>query len=121
MAELMSLTEPEPVTVEDMQNWLKQAAPERIQQRTAALDEQGYLVGFSNTSRDPWMAPDRFWIKIFVDPAVSKQGIGTRLYTDAFRFAQTQGATSLEVQVRDHLPEALRFAQARLPDQPPHL
>lgn len=109
----MSLTSPEPITVEDMQNWLKQAAPERIQQRTAALDEQGHLIGFNNTGRNPWMIPGRFWIEAVVDPVVSRQGIGARLYTDALQFAQTQGATSLEVQIRDHLPEALRFAQAR--------
>lgn len=113
MVELMSLTEPEPITVEDMQRWLEQASPERIQQRTAALDEQNYLVGFNNTGRDPWMAPGRFWIEAVVDPAVSRHGIGARLYTDALQFAQAQGATSLEVQIRDHLPEALRFAQAR--------
>jgi len=109
MAELMSLNEPEPVTIEDLNKWLKQAASERIQRRTAALDEQGYLLGSNNTGRDPWMTPGRFWIEVVVNPAVSRQGIGARLYTDALEFAQAQGATSLENEVRDDLPDMLRF------------
>ena len=113
MAELMSLSEPEPVTVEDMQGWLERAPKERIHHRMAAIDQQGDLVGFNNTGRDPWMASGRFWIEVVVDPALSRKGIGARLYSDAFQFAQTQGATILEAEIRDHLPDALSFAQKR--------
>lgn len=113
MAELMSMTEPEPITVEQIQGWLERAPMERIQQRMAAIDEQGYLIGFNNTGRDPWMSPGRFWIEVVVDPLMHKQGIGTRLYTDALQFAQTHRATTLEAEIRDHLPEALHFAQKR--------
>ncbi len=113
MAELMSISRPEPILVEDLQSWLEQAPAERIQHRMAAIDDQGHLVGFNNTGRDPWMAPGRFWIEVITDPVRGKRGIGTHLYTNALQFAQAQGATLLEAEIRDHLPEALRFAQER--------
>lgn len=113
MAELYSLYEPEPVTVETLQEWLRHASPERIHHRFAAVDQQGWLIGFNNTGRDPWDTPGRFWIEVVVDPAWSKQGIGSLLYTDALDFARSQGATILEAEVRDNLPESLRFCQQR--------
>jgi GNAT superfamily N-acetyltransferase len=113
MAELMNLTEPEPITVEEMVGWLRDAPKERIQQRMVALDEQGQLVGFSNTGRNPWMTPGRFWIEVVTDPAVSQRGVGSQLYADGVQFARDHGATLLEAEVRDHLPDALHFAQQR--------
>ncbi len=113
MAELYSLYEPEPITVEILQEWLRYASPERIHHRFAAVDQQGQLIGFNNTGRDPWQSPGRFWIEVVVDPAWSKQGVGSLLYIDALDFARSQGATTLEAEVRDQLPESLHFAQQR--------
>lgn len=113
MAELMNLTEPEPITVEEMMGWVRDAPKERIQQRMVAIDERGQLVGFSNTGRNPWMTPGRFWIEVVTDPAVSQRGVGSQLYADGVQFAQEHGATLLEAEVRDHLPASLHFAQQR--------
>lgn len=111
MAELYSLYEPEPITVAILREWLRHASPERIHHRVAAVDQQGRLIGFNNTGRDPWYPPGHFWIEVVVDPAWSKQGVGSLLYTDALAFARSQGATILEAEVRDHLPDSLRFCQ----------
>ncbi|MBA2680654.1 MAG: GNAT family N-acetyltransferase [Ktedonobacteraceae bacterium] len=113
MAELYNTFEPEPLTAEELGRWVQQASPARIHQRVAALDEQGQLVGFNNSGRDPWMPSGRFWIEVVVDPSWRKQGIGELLYTHALQFVQEQGATTLEAEVRDHMPESLHFAEQR--------
>ncbi|MEO6892959.1 MAG: GNAT family N-acetyltransferase [Ktedonobacteraceae bacterium] len=113
MAELYNTFEPEPLTAEELGRWVQQASPARIHQRIAAIDEQGQLVGFNNSGRDPWMPPGRFWIEVVVDPFWRKQGIGELLYTHALQFVQEQRATTLEAEVRDHMPDSLHFAQQR--------
>jgi GNAT superfamily N-acetyltransferase len=57
------------------------------------------------------MPPGRYSLSVVVDPAVRKRGIGTLLYGNALRWAQEQGTTSLESEVRDNCPACLRFAQ----------
>lgn len=113
MAELISMFEPEPVTAEDVRRWREQASAERIHHRMAALDEHGKLIGLSNVIHDPWMTAGLFWIDIVIDPAMHGQGVGSLLYADALQFAQQQRATRLRAEVRDHLPESLRFAERR--------
>jgi GNAT superfamily N-acetyltransferase len=113
MAELYNTFEPEPLTAEELQRWVQQAAPARIHQRIAAIDEQELLVGFNNSGRDPWMPPGRFWLEVVVDPTRRTRGIGSLLYTRALQFVQQQGATTLEAEVRDHMPESLHFAEQR--------
>jgi GNAT superfamily N-acetyltransferase len=107
----MSTVSAEPVTAEDLHSLLERIPTGRIQQRSAAFNGQGYLVGFNSASRDPWMTPGRFWIDVVTDPLYRKQDIGSMLYSNALQFAQEQGAVSLEAEVRDNMPEALGFAQ----------
>ncbi|HEU5379547.1 MAG TPA: GNAT family N-acetyltransferase [Ktedonobacteraceae bacterium] len=113
LAELISTVVPEPVSAADLEDWQQRASPQRVQQRIAALDEQGCLIGFNDAGRDSWKVAGKFWLDVTVDPAWRKQGIGTLLYTNALEFAQREGATLLEAEVRDHLPASLRFAQKR--------
>lgn len=113
MAELISAFEPEPTTAEDVRRWREQAPSERIHYRVAALDEQGTFIGFNNVIHDPWMTAGLFWIDVVIDPAMHRQGIGSLLYADALQFAQQRHATRLKAEVRDHLPESLRFAERR--------
>lgn len=104
---------PEPVSAADLEDWQKRTPAERVQRRSVALDGQGHLVGFNDTGRDPWKIAGKFWLDVIVDPATREQGLGTRLYADALAFAKREGATLLEAEVRDHLPESLRFARKR--------
>jgi len=113
MAAIMSSINPEPTTAEELREWQEQEAPGTIRQRTAAIDERGYFVGYSDGQRDPWMKQGRFWLTVRVDPAFRGRGTGKLLYTNVLQFVLEQGATELEGQVRDDLPEGLRFAERR--------
>lgn len=113
LAELMSMVEREPVTVEDLEEWQRRLSVDRIQQQMVALDGQGRLVGLSKVWRNPWKAAGKFGMDIIVDPVVRQQGIGSRLYTDALAFAQQHGATLFEAEIPDNVPETLHFAQTR--------
>ena len=110
IAELMNAVEPEPVTAQILHEWLLNAPPDRVRRRMVAVNEQGVVVGYNDAGRDSWMSPGRFWAEINVDVAWRRQGIGERLFADMVQFAQGQSATVLEVEVRDHLPESVRFA-----------
>ena len=111
LAALRSAGEPEPITVEQLQEWETQAPEGQIRQRVVALDAQGQIIGFNDAGRDPWMPPGLFDVEVMVDPAWRQQGIGTLLYQDALQFSQAQGAAQLRGQVRDDCAPGLRFAE----------
>ena len=112
LAKLMSFDRPEPVTPGIIQNWLDRAPLDRIQQRMAAINAWGEMIGYSNTGHEPWFSPGRFRIEVLVDPSVRRQGIGSLLYTDALQFAKTRGATLLESEIRDNVPEILAIVKS---------
>lgn len=114
MAEIMNAIQSESVDVAGLKDWYRRSeAPERVQQNTVALDAEGRFVGFAHVWRDAWKVAGKFGVEVAVDPARCKRGVGTQLYIDALTFAQQHGATHFEAVIRDHMPEALHFAQAR--------
>lgn len=113
LAELMSMVEREPVTVEDLEEWQRRLWVGRTQQQIVALDERGQLVGYAKVWRDPWKVAGKFGMEILVDPAVRQRGIGALLYNDVLAFAQQHGALAFEAEISDDAPTAWRFAQAR--------
>jgi GNAT superfamily N-acetyltransferase len=113
LAELRSAAEPEPITVEQLQEWDAQAPQGQLRRRMVALDEQGQIIGYNDAGRDPWMPPGLFDVEALVDPAWRRQGVGALLYQDALSFCQAQGATRLQGMLRDNCAPCLRFAQQR--------
>jgi GNAT superfamily N-acetyltransferase len=81
--------------------------------RTAAVDETDRLLGWSVAQNVPMLGPERWQVRVTVDPRQQRQGIGTRLYDEARRFAVEHGATRLDATVPDSLPPGLGFAEAR--------
>lgn len=109
LIELTNLFELEPLTLPTFSGYEAKAHPERVMERQAALDETGAVVGFSESIRNPWMPPGRFWVWGVVDPNHRRQGHGGRLLDQATGFARAQGATTLASIVRDDDPDALQF------------
>lgn len=113
IAELRNTSDPVPVNAGLLQEWERQNPQGQIRHRVVALNEQGQIIGYNDTGRDPWMPAGLFDLHLLVDPAWRNQGIGALLYQDALQFSQEQGAAKLQGQVRDNCDACLRFAQAR--------
>ncbi|HLV97811.1 MAG TPA: GNAT family N-acetyltransferase [Ktedonobacterales bacterium] len=113
LAELRSAAKPEPITVEQLQEWEAQAPQGQLRRHQVAVDEQGQIIGYNDAGRDPWMPPGLFDVEVLVDPTWCRQGIGALLYQDALQFCQAQGATRLQGMLRDNCPPCLRFAEQR--------
>lgn len=111
--ELVNTISPEPANAARVQEWELHFPNDGVRQRMVALDEAGAIVGTNNASHVPHMLPDSFFVEVIVDPRFYRRGIGAQLYENALAYASRQRATRLEAEVRDHQPEALRFAQAR--------
>jgi len=52
-------------------------------------------------------------LELTVAPERRRQGVGGRLYDEQVRFMRAHGATRLEAETPDNLPEGLRFAEQR--------
>lgn len=113
VADLFSQAEPEPTTVEEIEE-REAAAPEGlVRQRLVALNDSGEVVGYCASAHWPWEPSDKFWITVLVDEAWKRQGLGSQLYDAARVFAREQGAARLLTEARDTMPEALAFAERR--------
>ena len=113
MVELFNTTQPEPIPLGMMKEWEQQRPANEIRHRLVAEDESGFAVGMGDTGRQPWRKPGRYWIGVIVDPDLRHRGTGSLLYDALFAFAREQGATRLEAEVRDHIPDGLTFAEHR--------
>lgn len=113
IADLRNMVDPEPLTAAQLQEWEQHIPQGQIRHRMVAVDERGQIVGFNDTGWDPWMRPGLFDLRVLVDPAWRRQGIGLVLYDDALRFSQAHRATRFQGRVRDHDDDGLRFAQQR--------
>lgn len=111
IAQLRQMVDPEPVTVEQLQEWEAQIPQGQIRRRMVAVNEGGQIIGFNDAGWDPWMVPGLFDLQVVVDQDWHHQGIGSLLYHDALQFSQIQGATRLQSQVRDHCAPCLHFAE----------
>jgi len=111
IAQLRQTVDPEPISVEQLQEWEDQIPQGQIRRRVVAIAEQGQIVGFNDAGRDPWMPSGLFDVQVLVDPDWRQQGIGMLLLQDALQFSQARGATRLQGMVRDHCSACLRFAE----------
>lgn len=113
IAELMSAARSACVTMAQLQQESDDSRPGHIHLRIAALDAAGHMLGFGDVGRDPAMPAGRFWFDIVVDQAARGRGVGSMLYDDIVQFAHEQGATSLEIAIRNSASDGLRFATRR--------
>ena len=113
VAQLLNQVDLEPVTAAQLREWWTRQTEGEVCRRVVLTLADGAIVGYGMTRRRPWEPPGRFWLALKVDPAQRRQGFGSRLYDHLTGFALDHGATRFEVDVRDNLPEALRFAEQR--------
>jgi len=112
LAHLLSLTTTEPVTVEQVhKRW--QPAEGQARFTNVALNDEGQIVGLADVGREAWLKPGRVRLTLVVAPEWRHQGIGSRMFAEGIRFAQAQGASRVESDVRENAAEALGFAQRR--------
>lgn len=113
VAELLNQVGSEPVTSAMLHESESRRPPGQIRRRIAAVDEAGFIAGYSVVRHAPHTQAGRFYLWVVVDPACRNRGFGARLYDDALDFALSQGATLLDSDVREGHPESLRFAKKR--------
>ncbi len=111
IAELMNMVDREPVSIDTLREWERNAPADRIYLRVAALDEDGYMVGFHTLLRNTWMRPGHFWTRVIVDVAYRHLGIGALLLEDAVERLSTQHATHIDSDVWDDCSLCLQFAE----------
>jgi GNAT superfamily N-acetyltransferase len=110
---LLNTVNSEPTTAEHYIEQESDLPTGTIYQQIGAVDPDDMMVGFYDLWHLPWMSEGEFGLKLLVDPARRRAGIGTQLYDSAQAFGQAHGATTLRAKVRDHAPEARRFAEQR--------
>jgi GNAT superfamily N-acetyltransferase len=113
IAELMSAANNACVTVAQLRKESGDARPGHVHLRVVATNASGHILGYGDIGRDPAMSAGRFWFDIVVDGAARGRGVGSMLYDDIVQFAREQGATTLEIAVRDSARPGLRFAARR--------
>jgi ribosomal protein S18 acetylase RimI-like enzyme len=111
LAALFATRDPEPPMPELLHEWESNAPAGLVRQRLVALDDAGALVGYCDAVPWPWDAPNAFALATLVAPNFRRQRLGAQLADAALAFAREQGATRLVAEVRDNIPEGLRFAE----------
>lgn len=113
IAELRSAASSACVTVAQHRDEGDSVSPGHMHLRVAAVDAAGHILGYGDVGRTSAMPAGRFWFDIMVDCAARGRGVGSMIYDDIMQFAREQGATSLEIAIRDGASAGLRFAARR--------
>lgn len=113
MVEMYNTNRPEPVTVEQLQDWFAKVPPEALLLMVSAVDESDRMVGYAEASQMRWSNKGRFYADVIVDPAVRKQGLGSMLLDRVEAFAVQHDATEIDSDVRDNKPDDQAFAAKR--------
>lgn len=113
IAELISATQPEPITEADVLEWERRVLAGQIRRRMVAVDEAGQAAGYSIVQHSESMGEGRFYLWLTVDPAQRNRGLGRRIYDKALDFALAQGASMVESEAREDCVAGLRFAEQR--------
>ncbi len=87
IAELLTLVEQTPTTVERLREWDRHSPPGQIRRRSVAVDDQGRLVGYSVVFREASDTTGRFKVWVTVDPAHRRRGIGNLLYRQGLQLS----------------------------------
>jgi len=113
VAELISATQPEPVTEANVLEWERRVLIGQVRRRMAAVDGAGRIAGYSIVQHTDAMGQGRFYLWVALDLAWRQRGIGAQLYDNALDFAIGHGAAALESEVREDDASGLRFARHR--------
>jgi ribosomal protein S18 acetylase RimI-like enzyme len=113
VAELISATQPEPVTEANVQEWERRVLAEQIRRRMVAVDGTGQIAGYSVVLHTHSMGEGRFYLWVTVDPGWRRCGIGAQLYDNALDLAISHGAVLLESEVREDAAAGVHFARER--------
>lgn len=112
-AELVNTVVQEPVDEARVREWFANFPADGVRRRVVAVNERGEVVGSGEASHRPNNVPGTFFIEPLVLPDYCRRGIGALLYDDAVKFARAQGANRLTCEVRDDMPDWLKFARVR--------
>jgi GNAT superfamily N-acetyltransferase len=113
IAAVISDSEPEPFSPEQVQDWFERMPPGRVTYRSVAVDERGEVIGYGAAVHESYHPAGHFYTWVVVHHKHRGQGIGAALFADAQRFLLTQGAASLQSEVRENCPAGLQFASQR--------
>jgi L-amino acid N-acyltransferase YncA len=113
IAQLISATQPEPVTESDVLEWEVRRLAGQIRRRMVIVSQTGQIDGYSLVQHIESMGEGRFYLWVTVDLTRRQRGIGAGAYDEALAFALAQGATVLESEVREECDEGLGFAARR--------
>ncbi|MCB9421123.1 MAG: GNAT family N-acetyltransferase [Ardenticatenaceae bacterium] len=102
-----------PTTLSDLIDWYNRQPEGHIRRLWVAVDSNRQIVGYSKLFRSSWDEAGLFNFDITVKPERQGQGLGSRLYDDAFATISTFNVKKLKAFVRDDRPDCLHFAQNR--------
>ncbi len=102
-----------PINLSDLTELYKHQPEGQIRRARVATDGSGLVCGSSRLNHDPWEEEGLFDFWIAVKPEQQGQGLGSRLFDDAFTAVSTFNVKELKAFMRDDQPEWLRFAQNR--------
>jgi GNAT superfamily N-acetyltransferase len=78
---------------------------------TLGCDATGRIAGVGQITCNPSNAPESYRIRVIVDPADRRRGLGGLLYPELERSIVAQGGTKISAFVWDGCEEGLRFAK----------
>lgn len=102
-----------PISLSNLTELYKHQPEGQIRRARVATDGSGLVCGSSRLNHDPWEEGGLFDFWIAVKPEQQGQGLGSRLFDDAFTAVSTFNVKKLKAFMRDDQPEWLRFAQNR--------
>lgn len=112
IVQVVNAIDPEPITAEEYAA-MYQSAATWTAYRVVALDPQQQVHGYATATRSPAAPQGQFNVWVAVDPAYTRRGIGSSLYSELWSFLTTQQVTVLLSDVSDACPACLAFAQQR--------
>jgi GNAT superfamily N-acetyltransferase len=113
IADLLTATSLDPVSVDDLHEDEARMPPGKLRQRLVAVAASNQVIGHAWAIHYPSQSAGLFHLFVVVDPPHQQQGIGARLYNQITQFTQSHGATMLSTEILEREPAALAFAQRR--------
>jgi GNAT superfamily N-acetyltransferase len=103
----------EPTTVEDVMEQERRVVAGKRRHRLVALNPAGAVIGYAEATYTPWQSAGHYEVELCMDRAWRGIGAGVALWSAMLAWLRAEGATQIEVQLRDNEPEAQRFAETR--------
>lgn len=121
VAELLNTYQSKQVDAQTLLHRHKTRPPSAFFQRLMLVDQEDHIAGFCNIQRNPWDEEGRYYCWLIIDPQLRRQGLGNMLYQAMISSLKDLGATTIKANVRDDLPDSLRFANQRHFEKRAHL